>query len=232
MGGKEVSCPRGEIQLYGPSIMKEYCKNEKATAETFTEDGWLRTGDLGRINPNKTISIVGRIKDNFKLGNGEYIAVETVEGVYGRATSVQQLWVSACLADRNWLVAVVCPDYKWAVQVLQDAGKWPADQTVDDSPGFFSRFHKAASEHRAFLTEKVKANLKQVEVSSLRYTEKIKAIILETELTPLVGNELGNGFTIDNGCATVTMKLRRTNLEERYGDQLKQLYTQPSTPTK
>merc|ERR1712051_151817 len=84
--------PRGEILIRGASVMMGYLKNDKATNETIV-DGWLHTGDVGRINPNGTLSIIDRKKNIFKTAFGEYIAVEKIESAYNKANSVGQVWV-------------------------------------------------------------------------------------------------------------------------------------------
>jgi len=72
--------PEGEIQVRGWSIMKGYCNNLEATAKAFTDDGWLRTGDLGELNAEGRLRMVGRLKDVFRVG-GENVAPAEVEEV-------------------------------------------------------------------------------------------------------------------------------------------------------
>ena len=69
-----------EIQVRGWSVMRGYCNNPEATAKAFTEDGWLRTGDLGELNADGRLRMVGRLKDVFRVG-GENVAPAEVEEV-------------------------------------------------------------------------------------------------------------------------------------------------------
>ena len=89
--------PRGEIQIRGMSLMSGHFKNEAATAKTLSKDGWLiiSTGDIGRTNPNNTISIIDGRKNLFKLSSGEYIASRKVEAQYTKVPSVAQSFVYA-----------------------------------------------------------------------------------------------------------------------------------------
>ncbi len=70
----------GEIQVRGWSIMRGYCNDADATAKAFTADGWLRTGDLGELNAEGRLRMVGRLKDVFRVG-GENVAPAEVEEV-------------------------------------------------------------------------------------------------------------------------------------------------------
>lgn len=70
----------GEIQARGWSVMRGYYNNPEATAKAFTEDGWLRTGDLGELHPGGRLKMVGRLKDVFRVG-GENVAPAEVEEV-------------------------------------------------------------------------------------------------------------------------------------------------------
>jgi fatty-acyl-CoA synthase len=70
----------GEIQVRGWNVMRGYYKNADATAKVFTEDGWLRTGDIGVLTEDGRLRMVGRTKDVFRVG-GENVAPAEVEEV-------------------------------------------------------------------------------------------------------------------------------------------------------
>jgi fatty-acyl-CoA synthase len=72
--------PEGEIQVRGWNVMKGYCNNPEANAKAFTEDGWLRTGDLGELTADGRLRMIGRLKDVFRVG-GENVAPAEVEEV-------------------------------------------------------------------------------------------------------------------------------------------------------
>ncbi|MEN9396779.1 MAG: hypothetical protein RLZ81_1309 [Pseudomonadota bacterium] len=69
----------GEIQVRSPALMLGYYKDPAQTASTFTDDGWLRTGDKGQIEPDGCLRITGRVKDIFKTSKGKYVAPAPVE---------------------------------------------------------------------------------------------------------------------------------------------------------
>ncbi len=69
----------GEIQMRSPALMLGYYKEPEKTREAMTEDGWLRTGDKGRIDANGILYITGRVKDLFKTGKGKYVAPAPIE---------------------------------------------------------------------------------------------------------------------------------------------------------
>lgn len=80
--------PKGEVVMWGPSMMAGYFKNPEKTAEAFHDGDWLLSGDVGMILPNGALKIVDRAKNIFKLSQGEYIAPEKLENVYVKSEFV------------------------------------------------------------------------------------------------------------------------------------------------
>ncbi len=69
----------GEVQMRSPALMLGYYKEPEATRVSFTEDGWLRTGDKGQIDAEGKLKITGRVKDLFKTSKGKYVAPAPIE---------------------------------------------------------------------------------------------------------------------------------------------------------
>ena len=97
----------GEIQVKGENVMLGYYKNEVATREAFTEDGWLKTGDLGIIDKNNFIYIRGRSKNMILGASGQNIYPEEIEA---KVTNLP--FVAECVVTEREgkLVAMVYPD--------------------------------------------------------------------------------------------------------------------------
>lgn len=81
---------QGEIVVDTPCVMRGYYKNEEATREVFTDDGWFRTGDLGAITPDGWIYIKGRLKNMIVGPSGENIYPEDIESVINTNRFVQE----------------------------------------------------------------------------------------------------------------------------------------------
>ncbi|CAO3700481.1 unnamed protein product [Rhizopus stolonifer] len=86
---------QGEIWIRGPSITSGYYKCEDLTKEAITDDGWLKTGDIGEWTERGTLSIIDRVKNLVKTSNGEYIALEKLESTYKSSPLVENLCVYA-----------------------------------------------------------------------------------------------------------------------------------------
>ncbi|KAI7887248.1 uncharacterized protein EV154DRAFT_520724 [Mucor mucedo] len=100
---------RGEICIRGFSTMREYYKSPEKTAETIDADGWLHTGDIGMFDSANRVVIIDRLKNIFKLSQGEYIAPEKIEGVYQKHELVAQAYVYGDSMQAS-LVGVIVPD--------------------------------------------------------------------------------------------------------------------------
>lgn len=98
----------GEIQVKGENVMRGYYKNEEATNNVFTEDGWLRTGDLGTIDSGNRIYIRGRSKTMILGPSGQNIYPEEIESKLNNLPFVME----SVVVERNGkLVGLVYPDY-------------------------------------------------------------------------------------------------------------------------
>lgn len=98
----------GEIQVRGENVMKGYYKNEEATKNAFTEDGWLYTGDLGTIDADNRIFIRGRSKTMILGASGQNIYPEEIESKINNLPFVME---SIVIEKNGKLVALVYPDY-------------------------------------------------------------------------------------------------------------------------
>lgn len=99
----------GEILTRGEHLMNGYYKNEEATKEIFTEDGWLRTGDRGMLDEEGNLFIKGRSKTMLLGPSGQNIYPEELEAKLNNMPYVME---SIVLQDGEKLVALVCPDYE------------------------------------------------------------------------------------------------------------------------
>lgn len=97
----------GEILVKGSNLMLGYYKNEKATKETFTEDGWLKTGDLGTIDSDNYIYIKGRNKNMILGPSGQNIYPEDIEERLNGSPYIDE---SLAIGEDNKIVALIVPD--------------------------------------------------------------------------------------------------------------------------
>ena len=99
----------GEIQTRGENVMAGYYKNDEATRAVFTDDGWLKTGDMGTLGPDRSLFIRGRCKSIILSANGQNIYPEGIEAKLNNLPGVAE----SLVVERNGrLVALVYPDYE------------------------------------------------------------------------------------------------------------------------
>lgn len=195
------SDPRGEICIRGPTVMRGYYKDPVKTKETIDPDGWLHTGDIGQVLPNGTLKIIDRIKNVFKLAQGEFVAPEKVESKL-LLDCFSQLFVYGD-SMQTCLVAVgfVQPD-----KVLQWAKTFHLDTSSFDS---FEALIQSDLVVKKVLAEMAVAAKKQ----GLAGFEIPKGIHLSAEL-----------MTVENGLLTPTMKARRKQVAQRFSSQIEKIY--------
>ena len=99
----------GEIQVRGENVMVGYYKNPEATKEVFTEDGWLRTGDLGTLDEHNNLYIRGRSKTMILSSSGQNIFPEEIEA---RLNNMPFVLESLVIERNRKLIALVYADYE------------------------------------------------------------------------------------------------------------------------
>ncbi|KAJ3316481.1 hypothetical protein HDU76_001761 [Blyttiomyces sp. JEL0837] len=207
--------PRGEIWVRGGNVFAGYYKDEKKTKETLTDDGWLKTGDIGYIDEKGRVVIIDRKKNIFKLSQGEYVAPEKIENVYLKASLIAQIFVHGDSLQSE-LVAIVVPDQEHAIPAAKEAGLLPSSVP---NPGPIVPGQPAVPILKELIKNEKFRDMVMKEMNvigkreGLRGFEFVKGVHLETEY-----------FTLENGLVTPTMKLKRNEAVERYREQIDGLY--------
>jgi len=193
--------PEGEVCFWGPSVMKGYFKNPEKTAETIV-DGWLYSGDVGRVHPNGSIQIIDRAKNIFKLSQGEYLAPEKLENVYVQSPWIVQAWVYGdSLRDFCLLFAVVDPDK--AAAYAEEKGYNTEEQKQD------------------MMNEKELVDLVYNDVLRLATENKFNSLEKPKQI-----KLLKDPFTIESDILTPTMKLKRNIAKVMYKDDIDRMYAE------
>ena len=186
----------GEIQIKGNTVMRGYYKKPKETEETFTEDGWLRTGDAGLIDENGSLRMTERIKELMKTSNGKYIAPQHIEGTLGKDKFIEQI---AIIADaRNYVTALIVP----AFEALEEHAK---------ELNLKYKCKKDLIQHSK-IQELIQERLNKIQ-SELAKFEQVKKFTL-----------LPKEFSIELGEITPTLKLRRKIIMERFRHEIDGMY--------
>ncbi|RUO96781.1 hypothetical protein BC936DRAFT_141465, partial [Jimgerdemannia flammicorona] len=199
---KDEPHPRGEICVRGNSVLREFYKNPEKTAEAIDAEGWLHTGDIGMWDAKGRLAIIDRLKNIFKLAQGEYIAPEKIEGIYQKHELVSMAFVHGD-SLQSTIVAVIHPD-KDALQ------KWAAKQPelADKSFSELVRDPTVRKHVLGTITSFGKVN-------DLKGFENIKAVYLTEE-----------EFSIENDMLTPTFKLKRDIAKKHFKKQIDEMYAE------
>ena len=100
----------GEIETSGPNVMQGYYNKPQATQETFTEDGWFKTGDIGEIDEAGFLKITDRKKELFKTSGGKYIAPSPIEQMIKGSRFVNQVVLIG--NSRKFASALIVPNFE------------------------------------------------------------------------------------------------------------------------
>jgi len=103
---------KGEIEIKSPAGMMGYYKDDEKTAESFTADGFLLTGDKGEIDELGRLKITGRIKEIFKTSKGKYVAPAPIENKLMVHDSFEAVCVAGAECPQPYAIAVLSEQYQ------------------------------------------------------------------------------------------------------------------------
>ncbi|KZV75767.1 acetyl-CoA synthetase-like protein [Peniophora sp. CONT] len=206
--------PRGELCCRGPVCFAGYYKDEKNTKSTIDEEGWLHTGDVAELDPVGRFKIVDRVKNIMKLSQGEYVALEKIEGVYITNPLFAQILVHGD-SLQPYLVAVVVPD---PVQFAAFTSKVTGAKVSETDA---ARLQALCAEPA--VVQAVLGVLDGIgKKAGLKGFEMIKKIHLTMDL-----------FSVENNTLTPTLKIKRKDAYNLYKRELDGLYVEaPSAGAK
>ena len=184
-----------EILVKGKTVMKEYYKKPEETAKVFTEDGFFRTGDAGRIEGN-VLYMTERIKDLFKTANGKYIAPQAIETKVSEDKFIDMIAVIA--DERKFVSALIVPN----------------PQAFIDYAGEHNISYNKVEDlyTNVNILRMLDGRIELLQANFAPY-EKIKKYRL-----------LPEPFTMEGGELTNTLKIKRKFVAEKYKDVIDSMY--------
>ena len=186
----------GEIQVMGPNLMVGYHNKPETTKEVFTEDGWLRTGDRGKLDADGFLYITGRLKEQFKLENGKYVFPSAIEEDIVLLPYIETAMIYG--DGRNYNICIVVPDHAILNKTAKQLNiKTEVDKLI----------------HSPFVQEFVGIEIRKSLKEKYGSYEIPKKFIFADE-----------PFTVENGFLTQTLKLKRRLVIEKFKDQIEALY--------
>jgi long-chain acyl-CoA synthetase len=197
------SQPRGELCVRGPLLFKGYLNDENNTKLAKDEDGWLHTGDIAMVltEHGNAIRVIDRVKNIFKLQQGEYVAPEKLENVFSDSSYVEQIFVYGD-SLKNYIVAIIVPNrYK----IVEFYKMKDVICDIHDCEQYFD-----------------KEELKQEILKDLETTGK-KADLKGFEIVKKIHLFKGT-FGVENDLATPTQKIKRHNAKKYFKEILDELY--------
>jgi len=200
--GKELpNLEKGEIVIKGENVMAGYYKNEKSTAETIV-DGWLHTGDLGYMDNDGFLYVVGRFKSLLISGDGEKYSPEGIE----ESLSDNSHYIDQVVLYNNqnpYTTALIVPN-KEALKRYVQRKRSQLDWNTPEA-------------------KMLALNKLQSEINEYRKGGRFEGLFPERWLPAAVA-VLGEPFTEQNGLVNSTMKIVRGKVEERYARRIENLY--------
>ncbi|MCQ2124213.1 MAG: long-chain fatty acid--CoA ligase [Fibrobacter sp.] len=184
-----------EVLVKGDSVFKGYHNMPELNKEIFTEDGFFRTGDQGRFDEDGYLYLTGRIKELLKTSTGKYVSPNPIELEISRHPLVEQALVIA--NDRKFASVLIFLNPVNARRFLQrDKYDFDINKAMEST-----RINEALQRHITRINKK------------LNHWEQIRKWTL-----------IGDNLTVESGLLTPTLKIRRKAAEERYAEEIEEMY--------
>ena len=192
-GSKEED---GEVLAYGENIMLGYHNLPDKTKESITPDGGLRTGDLGHLDADGFLYITGRVKEQYKLENGKYVAPAPLEESLKLSAYIDQVMLYGFNRPHN--VALIVAAMPAVEQYAEGLGISGSSESILNEPRIRELFEE---------------QLKRYGKDFKGYEHPQNFALLSEE------------WDIDNGLLTPTLKLKREVVEEQFKTEIESLFT-------
>jgi long-chain acyl-CoA synthetase len=194
---ENFECPEGEIIVRGHCVMKGYWNKPEETAEVIDQDGWFHTGDIGRYYRGN-LQITDRIKNMLVNAYGKNIYPTPVENTYLKSSKIEQIFL---IGDkREYVTAILIP----SKEVLQET--FHLNEEFFQEKDSFIRDQKILD----WLNEDIRKYS-----TELAKFERMKSFLVKR--TP---------FSIEEGEITPTMKAKRKVIENKYSEDISEMYLQ------
>lgn len=186
----------GEILVKGPSVMQGYYKDPELTREVIDEDGWLHTGDIGKIEPEGQLRITDRKKVIFKTSFGKYISPQVIENRFKESPFFDQILVIG--ENQRFAMALIVPDFNH-LKSWSQIKKIPYTTNAQmlAMPTIRKRFQKEVKHFNQKLGD---------------YERIMRFDLVDHE------------WTVEGGQLSATLKLRRNHLLKEYAPLVEKLY--------
>jgi len=186
----------GEVLIRGRNVMTGYYNNPEATALALDAGGFYHTGDVGYVDTDGHFYITDRLKDLFKLSNGKYVAPLQVESLLKQSPLISQPVVVG--SGRKQVGALIVPDWEALKGEMKEAGQdvSRSREELCQDPAFIKRVQQDAVDLTRELSD----------------YERVKRVHL-----------LPREFSIDKGEMTPTLKIKRSVIDEKYGEAIDEI---------
>lgn len=188
----------GEIVVRGPNVMMGYYQKPKLTKEVIDEEGWFRTGDVGKIVYKRFLQITDRKKDIFKTSSGKYVAPQKIESLIKSSR-----YFSQCMSigfNRPYVTALIIPNFVHLERWCQENKvHWTAPQYMVHNPKVIDFFES--------IIQKINSQLDK--------EAKVRRICL-----------LHEEWSVTTGEYAQTLKLKRDVILDKFSKQITEMYHQ------